>query len=192
MIGQPILASWHQPRERSRDLHGVGGRSLAQVVGDHPKVQAVRHRRIAANAADEDLVAAGCSQRQRHFALGEVVQQHDARRTPQGFARLLDADGAVELQVDRLGMADADRHAGRRRRDLDGIVAHDLAGFADHLPLFFGVAFLAAPSSRAAGRCRRAGRHGPFAAGTVSPRPRAAIWASSSNRPVAPLPEDAW
>src|SRR4051812_2597260 len=39
-----------------RDLHRVGRRALAQVVGHHPEVEAVRHCRVTANAANEDLI----------------------------------------------------------------------------------------------------------------------------------------
>ena len=71
-------------------------------------------------------------------------------------------------------------------------IAHDLARLADHLPFFFGVAFLAGfPVVR---------QHVAGQLGDVRLRRRQrsrfgqsrAICASRSNRPVAPLPDDAW
>ena len=47
------------------DLDRVGGRALEQVVGDHPQAEAALVRRVAADPADEDLVAAGGAERRR-------------------------------------------------------------------------------------------------------------------------------
>jgi hypothetical protein len=40
-------------------LHGVAGRPFAKVVRDHPEIQPVRHRRIATDPANENLIPAG-------------------------------------------------------------------------------------------------------------------------------------
>ena len=41
------------------DLDGIGGGPLAEVVADNPEVEAALVRGIAADATDQDLVAAG-------------------------------------------------------------------------------------------------------------------------------------
>ena len=56
-----------------RDLHRVRRRPLAEIVRDHPKIQPVRHCRVAADAADERLVLALGVQRRRDLALGVIV-----------------------------------------------------------------------------------------------------------------------
>ena len=55
-----LSALWQQSplHQHLRDLHRVRRRPLAQVVRHHPEIEAVRHCRIAADAAYEDLVAA--------------------------------------------------------------------------------------------------------------------------------------
>src|SRR5437016_2179138 len=40
------------------DLHHVERCTLAQIVADHPQIEAVRHGRVAADAADIDRVLA--------------------------------------------------------------------------------------------------------------------------------------
>src|SRR5262245_63699894 len=84
------------------DLHRVGRGALAEVVGDDPQVQAVGDRRVAADAPDEDLVAALGAQGQGHLAPGVVIDEDDSRRLAKGLPRLLDADGLVELEVDQI------------------------------------------------------------------------------------------
>src|SRR5207248_10361895 len=72
-------------------------------------------------------------------AFGEIVHEDNPRGTSQGSARLLHADGTLELEIDSLAMANADRYPCGGGRYLDGVVAHDLLGLAHHLPFFFGV-----------------------------------------------------
>jgi hypothetical protein len=55
----------------------------------------------------------------------------------QDLARLVLVEEFLELDVDRLGMADEDRHADAGGRDLD-LRVHDLLGLGDHLPFFLG------------------------------------------------------
>src|SRR5690606_25736791 len=46
-------------KQELRDLHGVERRTLAQVVGDDPQIEAVLDRRILADTADIGQVLAG-------------------------------------------------------------------------------------------------------------------------------------
>src|SRR5207302_8966710 len=59
--------SAHEPalQQELGQLHGVRRRPLAQVVRDHPHVEAALVRRVAANAADEDIVPPSCLDRHR-------------------------------------------------------------------------------------------------------------------------------
>jgi hypothetical protein len=62
-------------------------------------------------------------------------------RLAQDVARLVLVEELLELDVDRLGMADEDRHAHAGGGDLD-LRVEDLLGLGDHLPLFLGRAVL--------------------------------------------------
>ena len=111
--------------EELGDLDGVRGRALAQVVADDPEVQAALVRGVAADPADEHLVAARRVGRERVDALGRVVEDDDARcRGEQLAARapatsgsrvctLTDSECAVEDRDARTGRA---RSRARRRR----------------------------------------------------------------------------
>ncbi len=100
----------------------------------------MRHCRVTANPADKDLVTAYEIERQRNFALAWIVEHYNARRLAQGFAGLIRRNRIVEFDVDRLGMPDPDGNTSRRGRHLNAVIAHDLFGFAHHLPFFLGVA----------------------------------------------------
>src|SRR5206468_505886 len=56
--GQPVALD-----QDFGDLHGVAGCPFAKIVGDHPEIQPVRHRRIATDPANENLISAGGVQR---------------------------------------------------------------------------------------------------------------------------------
>src|SRR6266446_7488596 len=91
------------------DLDGIERRALAQIVGDDPQIEPVRDRRVAADAADIDRVLAGRLGRGHITLIGAVVDDGDAGRLPQGGARLVLAERPLELDIDRLAMADEDR-----------------------------------------------------------------------------------
>jgi hypothetical protein len=57
------------------------------------------------------------------------------------FARLVGGDRLGELDVDRFGVTDEDRHAHAGRGQLD-LRIEDLLGLRHHLPLFLGEAVL--------------------------------------------------
>ena len=59
--------------QQLRDLHRVGGRALAQVVAHHPEVERVVGRVVAADAADQHVVAAGRVDGQRVDAVAGIV-----------------------------------------------------------------------------------------------------------------------
>ena len=64
-----------------------------------------------------------------------MTRQPGASR--QDVARLFGADRLLELDVDRLGVADEHRHAHAGRCQLD-LRVEDLLGLGDHLPFFLG------------------------------------------------------
>ena len=66
--------------EQLGDLHRVERGALAQIVGDDPQIQAVRHGRIAADAADIDRVLARGFDRRDIAFIGAVIDDDDARR----------------------------------------------------------------------------------------------------------------
>ena len=72
-----------QPRSHQhfRDLHGVCRRPLAEVVGDHPQVQPVRQSSDRGECGRR-TPRRGPTQckRQRHLALGIIIEHDDARR----------------------------------------------------------------------------------------------------------------
>ena len=70
------------------DLHGVEGRTLAQVVGDDPERQPVRDRRILADPADVDGVLAGAFDRRDVALILAIIDERDARRLAQCGPRL--------------------------------------------------------------------------------------------------------
>ncbi len=76
-----------------RELHGVGRRALAQVVGDNPHVERALVAGVAADAADEDVVLAGGLDRHRVAAGGRIVDDGHAGRRGQQLAGALGAQG---------------------------------------------------------------------------------------------------
>ena len=66
-----------------------------------------------------------------------LIDQHHAGRLAQDVLRLLGGDLALELDVDRFGMADEHRHAHAGRVHLD-LGIEDLLGLDHHLPFFLG------------------------------------------------------
>src|SRR5438132_8437972 len=102
------------PDQNLRDLHSVCRRSLAQIISHDPDIEAIRHSRIAAYAANEDLVTPREVERQRDLAFSNIIHYHNPRRLTSGFAGQLGRDGFVKIDIDGFGMADADRQAGRR------------------------------------------------------------------------------
>ena len=61
------------------DLHGVGGRSLAEVVADAPEKQRVGPVQVLADAADEHVVLAGGGGGQRIGQVQGIVDDRHAR-----------------------------------------------------------------------------------------------------------------
>ena len=123
-------------RQQLGHLHRVGGGSLAQVVADDPEVEAALVRGVAADAADQHIVAALDVDRQRIGALARIVDHDQARGSREQLAAVLRAQLALGLDVDRLRVPgdDGDPHASGR--DADRLrQAEDLAGLAHHLAL---------------------------------------------------------
>ena len=108
------------------DLHGVERGALAQVVGDAPEGEPVRHRRVLAQPADVNGVLAGALLRGDVAFVGAVVDDADARRRAQRRPGFLLADRLFELDVHRRGMADEHRHTHAGRGNLD-VGIEDLA-----------------------------------------------------------------
>ena len=67
-------------QQQLRDLDGIGGGSLAEVVGHAPEVEAVGEGGVAADAADEDLVPALGIQGHGIDSGRRVILQDTARR----------------------------------------------------------------------------------------------------------------
>ncbi len=92
---------------------------------------------VLADAADEGRVVADAFDR-RHVAAGLALVDHQhARRLAQDLPRIGRGDRVLELDIDRLGMADKHRHAHAGRRDLD-LRIEDLLGLDHHLPFLLG------------------------------------------------------
>ena len=100
--------------EQLRQLHGVRRGALAQVVGDDPEVERALVAGVAANPADQDLVAAGGLDRHRETRRAGLVDDLDAGRRGEQLARPLGLERLARLDVYRLRVAgdDGDADAG--------------------------------------------------------------------------------
>ncbi len=124
--------------QQLRDLHGVGGGALAQVVGHDPQVQRALVAGVAADTPHEHAVAAGGVDRQRVGA----AAGSSSTVTPGAAAsssRARSGERLACLHVDRLGVAVHDRHAHAGGADPDRGVVEDLARLVDELELLVGV-----------------------------------------------------
>ena len=86
------------------DLHGVGGRSLAEVVADAPEEQRVGPAEVLADAADEDVVLAGGGGGQG-IALGRADRRRPsrpARRPRARVPRSAEIGRSVSTRIDSL------------------------------------------------------------------------------------------
>src|SRR5690606_14238698 len=92
---------------------------------------------ILANAAHINRILADTFERRDITAIFRTVENDYAGSFGQRLARLVGIERLLELDVDRLGMANENRHAHTGRRDPDRRV-EDLLGLVDHLPLFLG------------------------------------------------------
>ena len=109
--------------------------ALAQVVRDHPHAAARARARVAAEAADEHVVAA-----RRRRAVGYGVDQREAGHAAQQLARASSTlERLARLQLTDSECDDDDRDAGAGDGDRDRLVAEDLARLEHHLALFVGV-----------------------------------------------------
>ena len=81
----------------------------------------------------------GCLGRQGIASIRGVVDQGNARGYGPERASLLDCDRPLGLHQDRFAVTEWHGHAHACRGDVDGRIAHDLAGLVDHLQLFLGV-----------------------------------------------------
>ena len=90
------------------DLNRVERRALAEVVAREVEREPVLGGRVTANTPDEHVVDAGGGSRGRD--LGQL-EHADAWRRAQDLDRLLRLERVLELDPDRLGVADHDRHA---------------------------------------------------------------------------------
>ena len=181
----------HEPAlvELLGELDRVRRGALEQVVRDHPHLQPALVRRVAAQAADEHVVAAGGAGGGR---VGVDRASRPGHRREQR-ARLLDLERLARLQVDRLRVRGDDRHAGAGDGDRDRLVAEDLARLEHHLALFVGVVVAVGEVAGAAEDVERdrvridLGR-----GGSPCPCRSACVWSSSSSTASTPVPDTDW
>src|SRR6202044_3064243 len=120
-----------------RDLHRVERGAFAQIIGHHPKVDAVVDCRIFANSRNVGRALS------RRFVGGDVtaglpsVDNQASGRTAQNIPRLVGADRINKFDVDGLRVADEHGHPDAGRSQLD-LGVEDFLGLGDHLPLFLG------------------------------------------------------
>ena len=126
--------------EQLGDLHRVGGRALAQVVGADEQLEPVRLAEVLADAPDVRRVVADREHRHRVDVGRRVVEHLDPGRLLEQLARLLRGQLLLEGRVDRLRVAQEDRHAHAGGGHREGRVAQDLPGLVHHLHLFLRVA----------------------------------------------------
>ena len=135
--------------EQLGDLDGVGRGALAQVVGDDPEVERALVAGVAADAADEDVVAAGGVDRHRVAAARRVVDDGHAGRRGEQLARALRA--RARSRVSTLTASEWPVTTGTRTQvaltRIDG-VAEDLAGLVDQLALLVGVVVAVGEAAR--------------------------------------------
>src|SRR5581483_4490921 len=120
------------------DLHGVERRTLAQIVGYDPHLQAIFDRSILANAADVSRIFAYTFVRGDVATIFALIDDKTARSIAQDLACFVRGDRLFELDIDGLGVADKNRHANAGRAEPD-LGIENLLGLDHHLPLFFGV-----------------------------------------------------
>src|SRR3546814_17281910 len=94
-------------------------------------------RGIFADAADISSAVANAFYRRDVTTILTLVDEHDARRFTQDGLSLLRRNLVFELDIDRFGMANEDRHANAGGGELDCRVQY-LLGFHHHLPFFLG------------------------------------------------------
>src|SRR5215469_10919719 len=97
------------------DLDGVESGTLAQIIGNDPEIEPMCNGRIAPNAADIDRILAGGLNRSHIPFVSAVIDNGDPGRAPQDGTRILFAERPLELDIDRLAVANEDRNpdAGR-------------------------------------------------------------------------------
>ena len=108
-------------------------------------------------------------------------------------AGLLGRQRLARLDVDRLGMADADRHADARDRDADRLVLEDLARLEHHLALLVGVVVAVGEVARGTDHVERDRLRIHGSGPGISRRAASArAWASSSSTAFLPVPDTDW
>src|SRR5437899_2521234 len=95
-------------------------------------------RRIFSDASNKDRVGASDTQWHRVLGRARVVQNDNTRCTAQNLAGFVWLHWSLEFDMDRLGVADSDRHAHAGSAHLQVWSVEDLACLVDHL-LFFAV-----------------------------------------------------
>src|SRR5215212_6842979 len=129
-LDQPALV------QQLRHLDGVGRRAFAEVVADHPEVEAALVRGVPADAADQDLIAARRRDRQRVDPGARVIEDDQAVGGGEQLAAFLGREVVLRLQVDGLGVAGHHRDPRAGRRDPHVFAEpEDLARLAHHLAL---------------------------------------------------------
>src|SRR5262249_20364501 len=93
------------------DLDGVERRPLAQVVGDDRQRKVVPDLWSDAEGADERRITPDALDRRHIAARLALVDDQTPRRLAKNLARLIVRDRIFELDVNRLRMANKDRHA---------------------------------------------------------------------------------
>src|SRR5690606_18300850 len=127
------------------DLDGVGGSAFADLIAGYEDFDAaaVFAGLILADASNQHIILAGGEDGHGEGAGFGIVHNFDARGLFEDGTHFSGGHGVGELDVDALavGAGDGDAHAGGRDQDLG--IGEDLAGFVDHLLLFFVVAVFA-------------------------------------------------
>ena len=126
--------------QQLRDLDGVGGSALADLVAAAPEVQTALVGQVLTNAADIDDVLIGRVERHGVDLVLEVVDELAARGVCDELLGTLDADLLLRAQHDGYAVAADDGHARAGAADLHLGQVEDLAALVLHLHLLARVA----------------------------------------------------
>jgi len=86
------------------DLDGVGGGTLADVVGNAPEVDPIGDGEVTTEPANVDVVRPRCLSGKGIYVVGRVIADHQTRSGSPGLAYLVKVEGTGKLHVDRLGV----------------------------------------------------------------------------------------
>ena len=125
-----------------RDLNGVGGRTLAQIVRNNPQVEPLFLTEVASDPPHEDFVLSVRIHRHGVHVGHGVILNDQAGHELQGLFDIGHAEGAFQFQVNTLGMPANDRNPNGCRADLNSRVVQDFLGLVMELHLFLGEVIL--------------------------------------------------